>query len=721
MTNSLKIKLISCLIFSFLGECFLYSQCQGGTQVGQVITPEWGLGDNTGVETPISKNNYIVLNVIKGIQYEIDAHKDNLNICSEGNEINIDDTSSSFLNPKTRFTPTFSGELKIYYRGLFSRIKIKVAGKRNTTDTPNTPPSQTNKWRIHFYGEQNNIAPESGRDARFQNYLGYRDENESFHFFSSHVVKDITPIGVFSDSVERLKVSNYFSTKAFMKTTRKGLYYVTLGADDGTRLSVDNQPVYDNWRTSRSTGYRPVENQIIKLTGDNTLHYEYFNKSVPLKYLFEISDHNKIIENTIIGEQTICQGGQAYTITGDDFNRRQQQGYNAAFDFQWYYSTSSDGSNRSYIIGATSKDYTPDTNTDFNEAGVYYLFREASVRFKNIGMGEKRENILSNPVRIEILKKPSVSIRPSSKRLCQGGIAEIKVVVNNGSRGTPPFTLSYKVNGITSQINSNENTFNIPINSNQAGTFKYEYISITDGKSCTTSIHKTDNITINPLPTATFLEQNTTLCLNTPEQHITWATFTGTPPFTVRVKGSKTEGASEEKEYSLENNQNRLVIKHNPNDKGEFTYEILWVRDANGCTTYFTDKKKVINVVAPSIAPFQDVAWCLPEIVSAVYDNNGNTIITENSYVLPLGDTALDVVVNSVPCCPNPTLKWTINNDLSNTRTGQPSTLGNISFENATSSDKTYTITYWLECNGQKYDYVTRQVRITPRPNLEFQ
>ncbi|MFK8297394.1 hypothetical protein ACI76O_05620 [Capnocytophaga cynodegmi] len=117
----------------------------------------------------------------------------------------------------------------------------------------------------------------------------------------------------------------------------------------------------------------------------------------------------------------------------------------------------------------------------------------------------------------------------------------------------------------------------------------------------------------------------------------------------------------------------------------------------------------------------QDVAWCLPEIVSAVYDNNGNTTITENRYILPLGDTALDVVINSVPCCQNPTLKWTINNDSSNIRTGQPSVVGNISFENATSSDKIYTITYWLECNGIKYSEVTRQVRITSRPNLEFQ
>ncbi|ATA68540.1 hypothetical protein CGC48_07780 [Capnocytophaga cynodegmi] len=720
MTNSLKIKLISCLIFSFLGEYFLYSQCQGGTQIGQVVTPEWGLGDNAGIEAPISKNNYIALNVIKGIQYEIDAHKTNLNICSGEHEIHVDNTSSSFFSPKTTFTAPFSGELKIYYRGVFSRIKIKVAGKRNTTDIPNIPPSEVNKWRIHFYGEQNNIAPESGRDVLFENYLGYRDENESFHFYSSHI--NITPISVLSNNFERLKVSNYFSTKAFMKTTRKGLYYVTMGADDGTRLSVDNQPVYNNWRTSHSTGYNPVENQIIKLTGNNTLNYEYFNKGVPFRYLFEINDHNKIIENTIIGDQTICQGEQASTITGDDFNRRQQQGYNMVFDFQWYYTKSLDDNKHTYIIGATSKDYTPDTQTTpFNQPGVYYLFRRASVRFKNIGMTEKRENILSNPVRIEVLKKLDVSIRPSSKKLCQGGSAEIRVVVNSGSGGTPPFTLSYKLNGVTLQVKSNENTFNIPINSNQTGTFKYEYESITDGKGCTTSIHKTDNITINPLPTATFLEKNTTLCLNTSKAQIPWVTFTGKPPFTVRVKATKTGETPKEKEFPLENNQNSLVIEHIPNDKGEFTYEILWVRDANSCTTYFTDKKKVINVVAPFIAPFQDVAWCLPEIVSAVYDNNGNTIIMENSYVLPLGDTALDVVVNSVPCCPNPTLKWTINNDLSNTRTGQPSTLGNISFENATSSDKTYTITYWLECNGQKYNHITRQVRITPRPNLEFQ
>ncbi|MFK8297395.1 hypothetical protein ACI76O_05625 [Capnocytophaga cynodegmi] len=454
-------RVLFCVFFlsSIFGVGLSYAQqCNSGRKIGSDVTPIWRTQSGDGVPIPdLPSGRYALINVIKGIQYEINANY--IKVCDGIREVSLSANYGTLFSPQRNFTAPVSGQLRVYYTGSGSGLQIKAIGGQNTTDTKDIPPNENNKWRIHFYGEQPNIAPERGRDARFQNYLGYRDENESFNFFSS--VKDITPIGVFSDNVERLKVSNYFSTKAFMKTIRKGLYYVTLGADDGTRLFVDNQPVYDNWRTSRSTGYKPVENQIIKLTGDNTLHYEYFNKSVPLKYLFEISDDHKIIENTIFGEQTLCEGDQASNITGDDFKQKNQQDYKIVFGFQWYYDTNPNGNERIAITGATQKDFTPDTQTTpFNQAGTYYLFREASVRFKNIGMSEKTESIFSNPIRIEILKVPKVSIKPNSNEICERGSAEIRVVVNDGIGGTPPFTLSYKVNGVTLQVKSNENTFN---------------------------------------------------------------------------------------------------------------------------------------------------------------------------------------------------------------------------------------------------------------------
>lgn len=616
-------RVLFCVFFlsSVFGVGFSYAQCGGGDKVGETVTFVWD-SSNNGLPAPVTVNgvknnyqNYILVNVVGGITYKVNSS--NIVVCSHQGQLN---------HQRGSFTPNESGQVRIYYHNWYyptTYLQISVINGQNTTDTKNIPPNQNNRWRIHFYGEQTDIAPESGIDAKFQNYLGYRDENESFRFFSSHVANSITPIGVFSNNAERLKVLNYFSAKAFMKTTRKGLYYVTLGADDGTRLFLDNQPVpvYDNWRTSHSTGYAPVENQVVKLTGSNTLHYEYFNKGVPLEYLFQISDANKIIENTIVGEQTICQGGQASPITGDDFKRRAQHNFNPTFQFQWHYATNPNGIGRTAIAGATQKDFTPDTKTTpFNQAGTYYLFREASVRFKNIGVAEKTEIIFSNAVKVTVLPQPIVSIDPP-KELCQGADAQIRIEINNGSGGTPPFTFYYEVNDKPLQSNpSYNNIFYIPVNTSQAGTFQYKYLYVTDGNGCKVELGSSDGIT----------------------------------------------------------------------------------------------------VMAPSITAPENVVWCLPEIVSAVYDNNGNTTITQNSYVLPLGDTTLDVGVNSVPCCLNPTLKWTINNDLSKTRTGQPSTIGNISFENATSSDKVYTITYWLECNGQKYSHITRQVRITPRPQIHF-
>ncbi|MFK8281166.1 PA14 domain-containing protein [Capnocytophaga cynodegmi] len=682
-----------------------YAQCgSNAPKVGETVTFVWDSSNNGVPPAPVSINgvkkhyqNYIAINVIGGITYRVDSS--HIIVCFNEQKLNHQNGS---------FTPSESGEVRIYYNGWFNdtKLTISVIGGQNTTDRKDVPPpNENNKWRTHFYREVNN----------FVNYLGYKDYDDHWFHERRDPVTNSNPIEVRSQGAIRAGILRYFTARSLMHNTLfKGFYYVKLGADDGTRLFVNNKKVYDRWNPA---GDYSIKKQVIKLTGKDDLKYEYFNNNIPLEYIFKIDPStDKIIENITLTSSngtTICMG-ESTTLDGDDFATALPNTFTNP-TFQWYYATSLTGEKKA--IGSNTKQYVVNTD-NFPAGGSYYFFREAKITINNIGFSEQ-ESIMSIPIQIDIIKKPDVSIRPSSKRLCQGDNAEIQVVVNSG--GTPPFTLSYKLNGVALQVKSNENTFNIPINSNQTGTFKYEYESITDGKGCTTSIHKTDNITINPLPTATFLEQNTTLCLNTPEQHITWATFTGTPPFTVRVKGSKTGGTSKEKEYPLKNNENRLVIEHNPNDIGEFTYEILWVKDVNGCPTYFTNKKKVVNVVAPSITAPENVVRCLPEIVSAVYDNNGNTIITENSYVLPLGDTTLDVVVNSVPCCPNPTLKWTINNDLSNTRTGQPSTLGNISFENATSSDKTYTITYWLECNGQKYNHIMRQVRITPRPNLEFQ
>ncbi|MFJ1352023.1 hypothetical protein [Capnocytophaga canimorsus] len=712
-------RVLFCVFFlsSVFGVGFSYAQCGGGTPVGEV-TPIWGTQNGDGVPIPdLPSGRYALINVIKGIQYEINANY--IKVCDGVREVSLSTNYGTTLSPQRSFIAPISGQLRIYYTwyGTGRDLRIKVIGRENNIDVRDALPNENNKWRGHFYKGAN----ESDTPPLPSKYLGYFDLPESFNTVTNSTLFQIYSQG--STAPRLLANSDYFLIRFFMRSTHKGLYYVNLGADDGTRLKIDNTSVsvYDNWDNKSQPQWEPVNNQIINLSGNSLLSYEFYNGNGRLWYLFEISDANKIIENTIVGEQTICQGGQASPITGDDFKRRAQHNFNPTFQFQWHYATNPNGIGRTAITGATQKDFTPDTKTTpFNQAGTYYLFREASVRFKNIGVAEKTEIIFSNAVKVTVLPQPIVSIDPP-KELCQGTTnAQISIKINNGSGGTPPFTFYYEVNDKPLQSNpSYNNIFHIPVNTSQAGTFQYKYLYVTDGNGCRVTLEGSDDITINPLPTATFLEENTTLCLNTSKAQIPWVTFTGKPPFTVRVKATKPEGTFEEKEFSLKNNENSLVIEHTPNDKGEFTYEILWVKDAN-CTTYFTNKKKVVNVVAPSITAPENVAWCLPEIVSAVYDNNGNTAITQNSYVLPLGDTALDVGVNSVPCCPNPTLKWTINNDLSKTRTGQPSTIGNISFENATSSDKVYTITYWLECNGQKYSHITRQVRITSRPQIHF-
>ncbi|WP_404811975.1 hypothetical protein ACIRNY_10275 [Capnocytophaga canimorsus] len=611
-------RVLFCVFFlsSVFGVGFSYAQCGGGNKVGEV-TPIWGTQNGDGVPIPdMTLGQFALVNVVKGIQYEINAF--HIQIYYHNGTQHPANRNPIFV--RTRFTAEISGQVCVYYTGGGSGLHIKIIGGQNTIDIPRDipPPNENNKWRGHFYKGAN----ESDTPPLPSKYLGYFDLPESFNTVTNSTLFQIYSQG---STVPRLLAnSDYFRIRFLMRSTRKGLYYVNLGADDGTRLEIDNNLVYDNWDNKSRPQWEPVNNQIINLSGNSLLSYEFYNGNGRLWYLFEISDANKIIENTISGEQTICQGGQASPITGDNFNRKNQHNFNPTFQFQWHYATNPNG-RRTAIAGATQKDFTPDTKTTpFNQAGTYYLFREASVRFKNIGVAEKTEIIFSNAVKVTVLPQPIVSIDPP-KELCQGTTnAQIRIKINNGSGGTPPFTFHYKV-GNTSlpPIQSNQNIFHIPVNTSEADTFKYKYLYVTDGNGCRVTLEGSDDIT----------------------------------------------------------------------------------------------------VMAPSITAPENVAWCLPEIVSAVYDNNGNTTITENGYQLSFGDTALDVVVNSVPCCPNPTLKWKVDDGAGAVLNGerQPSAYADgIFFENDTDMDKTYTITYWLECNGQKYNYVTRQIRITPRPQIHF-
>ena len=178
------------MFFFFLGEVFLHAQCGGGSQVGSVVTPSWeSENGKEGIRASISNGNYVLVNVVKGIQYEVNAY--NVRFCDGNREIDKDD--SSLLGVKTTFTAPVSGQIRVYYTGLGSHINIKAVGKKNSIDTPDIPPSEKDKWRIHFYGEKSNLNPKPpGRDAKFENYLGYVDENESFDYVRRH--NESTPI-----------------------------------------------------------------------------------------------------------------------------------------------------------------------------------------------------------------------------------------------------------------------------------------------------------------------------------------------------------------------------------------------------------------------------------------------------------------------------------------------------------------------------------------------
>ncbi|MFK8284137.1 PA14 domain-containing protein [Capnocytophaga canis] len=714
--------IIFIFVLSFLAIHPLSAQqCGTGTQVGGgVVTPYWKEqnGETEGVSIPdMSSGQYALVNVVKGVQYEINASL--ISVCNGTQEIPLSNNYGGWFNPKRSFTSPISGQVRVYYTGGGSGVRIKIIGGANNIDNQNSYNSN-NKWRTHFYREMNN----------FTNYLGYKDYNSHSFDEQRDPSGNSSPIEVRSEGVVRAGILRYFTARSLMKNTSlKGFYYVKLGSDDGTRLSINNEEVYDRWNPA---GDYSVKTQVIKLTGNNDrLKYEYFNDNIPLRYIFQIDPTaDKIIENTNLTSSNgtkICMGSST-TLDGDDFAAALPNTFTNP-TFQWHYATSPTGT-KLPIIGGNTRHYVVNTNVHpFNNpaGGSYYFFREAKITINNIGVPSKPESIMSDPIRIDVIKKLNISVSPNKKSFCQGESgAEIQVQIANPAQ--PPFVFTYKINGVEYQHTSNVRNFNIPINTNQAGTppLKYQYVSVTDGYGCTTQIHQTDNINIIAPPTATFTELNTTLCqVHSSIDVMLISNITGgQSPFMVSVKITNLQNSQESTTYfhSLPPHHQSINIYHHTSNIGSFKYEITGLRNENGCWTTYTDKSFIVTVTAPSIVPPENITWCLPDVVTAVYDEgSGNTNVAENSYVLPTGDTALDVTINPVPCCPTPVLKWTINNNLGNVRTGQPSTHTGISFENDTSTDKTYNITYWLECNGQKYNYVTREVRITPRPVLQFE
>lgn len=218
-------------------------------------------------------------------------------------------------------------------------------------------------WIGHMYDGKN-----------FETYYGSFTEPETF---DEGFGGDYNCFPMTSGGELRSIYAETFSVKFRMLSTRKGLYAVDLGSDDGSRLSVDDEIIYDNWSDQ---SFSTKANALINLTGNSNLLYEFSENGVNNRVIF--NNLRKLIENTLTANtiQDNCGGNTFSAISGDVFGSLPSGITLQGSGYQWTYSTELDGV-RTSIAGATSATLTPNTSiTPFNSPGTYYIFRNAILK-----------------------------------------------------------------------------------------------------------------------------------------------------------------------------------------------------------------------------------------------------------------------------------------------------------------------------------------------------
>jgi len=234
----------------------------------------------------------------------------------------------------------------------------------NSTDNENA--AGTDSWIGHVYD-----------GIIFNSYIGHYTETESFNesFTGSN-----TCFNVVSNGTTRSIFTDVFSVRYRMNSSKRGLYVVDLGSDDGGRLTVDGVMVYNNW-VYQSFTLKPTV--LINLTGSSSLQYEYFEGSgdnqVVYQNVIQVFS-NSVTTNTLQG---ICVGNTGSAISGNTFGTLPTGVSLTGTGYQWSYSTSTGGA-RINISGATAATFTPvGTVAPFNVPGVYYVYRNALLTSAN--------------------------------------------------------------------------------------------------------------------------------------------------------------------------------------------------------------------------------------------------------------------------------------------------------------------------------------------------
>lgn len=368
------------------------------------------------------------------------------------------------------------------------------------TSTDVSTTAGTDSWIGHIYDGTN-----------FSNYIGQFTEPETF---DESFGGDAVCFPVTANSVPRSIYTETFSVKYRMNSTKKGLYTVDLGSDDGGRLTVDTLLVYNNW-TDQIFSSKPAV--LIPLTGTSSLLYEFYENGGLNRVVFS---NLKLILGNILSTgvtQSICMGNTGSVISGDTYGMLPTGISLSGTGYQWSYS-STPGGPRINIAGATGATFIPTTTTaPFNIAGTYYVYRNAKLSStNNISPNPYIVTNESNSAIITVTSVPSANITYAGSPYCANS-GTVGVTFTGTSGGTFNSTTGLTLNAITGAITSGTST---------PGTYTVTYTVAAAG-GC--SIYSTTaGVTIIGTPTVvspvTYCQNSTAVPLTATGSNLIWGT-----------------------------------------------------------------------------------------------------------------------------------------------------------------------------------------------------
>lgn len=532
-TNTISAKPATGQVYTFTPQLYCSYSANGTVPIAADVTPCINFPSRElTVTSAAAAGSYITMNVVHGLTYNVYTCSTNpsnrmaMVVYREGNpgdgpiafsSVNTGNTCNSGANNvSVSFTPTFSGQVRILLNrftdcaattpsGLSLRVNVTEGG--NLADNQNN--AGADSWIGHIYDGTNSGV---SWNQPFQNYLGYYTTSESFDesFGGNTSCFDVYSGG----SVRATEYAETYSVRYRMNSTRRGLFAVDLGSDDGSRLVVDGNLVYNNW-TDQSFSTRP--RVLISLTGSSTLQYDFNENGGANRVIF--NNITPIVSNILSTgtSQTICTGNSGTAITGDVPGSLPSgitlQGY------QWTYSTTPGGA-RTNISGATSATYNPSASTaPFNTPGTYYIYRNVIMRSTN--------NISPNPYNAVNESNGAVlTVNPSAAQpsaitgnspVCEGSSQTYSVTNVSGVTYNWTFPADWAV------VSGNGTNSVQVVAGSQSGN-----ITVTPSTACGTGPSRTLAVTARPKPAVTTGE-DPVICPGTTTAFIYYEITAGNP------------------------------------------------------------------------------------------------------------------------------------------------------------------------------------------------